>query len=63
MRQNKKFEAILAKNCIARDLKNFSTDGVIHIDYCIERLKEIEAVIGVSNQPSVKSIIESDINI
>ena len=62
---NKKFNAILAKNNIAREIRNYfdAPQGErepIHISYCINELKEIEKYLGEGNQQSVDSIINSE---
>ncbi len=63
---DKKFNAILAKNNIAREVRDYlksntySEDGSrepIHITHIIGELKAIEKYIGEANQPSVESII------
>lgn len=59
---NKKFNAILAKNEIARQMKNYQQDGV-SIDRIMACLNDIEQVIGTANQPSVEDIWESNSDI
>ena len=51
---NKKFDAILAKNDIARELKSLDPNFGF-IEKC---LYDIEKYIGEGNQPSVKDIME-----
>ena len=68
---NKHFDAILAKNCIARHIKDIKSDIASGkekrikraIDYIVARLNEIEAYTGAGNQPSVNAIMESNVNI
>jgi hypothetical protein len=56
-----KFEAILAKNRIARQLARLKATGEeISINVILEDLKAIEKVIGQSNQPSVEDIFENN---
>lgn len=55
---NKHFNAILAKNEIARELGKYvcmpsQYEYDLPIPFLLERLKEIELFIGESNQPSV----------
>jgi len=57
---SKKFEAILSKNNIARELRDFinrnepmSTTAIIYA------LKQIEEYLGEDNQPSVEEILTS----
>lgn len=52
----KKFDAILAKNDIARYLR----DNKIASEYLIYCLKQIEAYTGEANQPSVDDILADD---
>ena len=59
-----KFNAILSKNCIARELRNFKNfKEKISVDYVIARLQEIENFIGVGNQPNINSILKSNLDI
>lgn len=53
------FTAILAKNQLARWLKNTPAT----FEPQIECLRDIEKVIGTANQPSVDSIINSEMNV
>lgn len=57
----KKFEAILAKNDIAREIRNFRQYGQpinsLAIEWCLEQL---ESYMGEANQPSIKDIIECE---
>lgn len=54
----KHFDAILAKNYIARAIKG--DPAYISVEYIMERLKEIEAYIGQGNQPSVADTFASE---
>lgn len=61
----KHFNAILAKNNIAREVREYfnAPQGdrePIRIGYMINELKAIEEYIGEGNQPSVDSIINSE---
>jgi hypothetical protein len=59
-----KFKAILAKNDIARELKRRLKDNEpISINFIIQQLKDIELYLGESNQPSISSILNSDLDI
>lgn len=60
---DKKFNAILAKNHIARELKQADTKEDLSIDYIVSCLRDIEAYLGQANQPSVDDIINSDMDI
>ena len=56
---DKKFDAVLAKNQIARLVKR--SDLPLGTQYAIfEHLKAIELVIGQANQPSVEDLEKSD---
>lgn len=56
---DKHFEAILAKNDIAREIKNYyNGEDIISEKFILNCLKTIEEFIGESNQPSIKNIIE-----
>ncbi len=62
---NKKFNAILAKNNIAREVKDYLNAPIgerepIHISYIISELITIEEFLGEGNQPSIKSILNCD---
>lgn len=66
---DKKFNAILAKNNIAREVRDYlnsssrSEDGSrepIFIKYIVHELKELESFLGEANQPSVADILSSD---
>jgi hypothetical protein len=56
---NTHFNAILAKNDIARELKK----EIPNIQVILSRLEEIESYIGCANQPSVMAIFTSLIDI
>lgn len=57
------FEAILAKNCIAREMAQVKlSKGPVCIDYILDRLEEIEMFIGHGNQPGVRNIYEVNSN-
>ena len=56
------FNAVLAKNGIARQLKNYQQDG-ISVEYVVACLNDIEAFIGQANQPTVEDILDSNQNI
>lgn len=54
----KHFEAILAKNDIARAIRDsFLKPEELNLRYIVERLKDIEAYTGEANQPSVIDIL------
>lgn len=53
----KHFDAILAKNNIARELRDMLNGDVASISFMRSCLKDIEAYIGEGNQPSVEDII------
>jgi len=66
---DKKFNAILAKNGIAREIRSYMDSAndsedksrePIFIQYIIRELKEIEKYLGEANQPSVEEIITSE---
>ena len=54
----KHFEAILAKNEIARDIAS----GDPSFDYILANLRQIESYIGQGNQPSVEDIMQVNTN-
>jgi hypothetical protein len=58
----KQFEAVLAKNRIARAIKysEIKWFNIEKAEWLISDLKEIEKVIGSCNQPTVDEIIKSD---
>lgn len=56
------FNAVLAKNDIARQLKDYQQDG-ISIERVMACLNDIEEFIGQANQPTVEDIFNSDQNI
>ena len=62
---NKHFNAILAKNEIAREIRNYANEPAgnqqdLHISFVVESLKEIEKYLGESNQPSINEIMTSE---
>lgn len=62
---NEHFEAILAKNAIARGIREYKNAPVgegepLSIYQLIENLRAIEGFIGQGNQPSIEDIIESE---
>lgn len=62
---DKHFNAILAKNGIAREIRDKAkawNSESMNISYIVKQLKEIEAYIGEANQPSVEDIITSPAN-
>ena len=61
---NKHFKAILAKNCIVRELSDYTKDKeYLNINYILCQLKEIENYIGEGNQPSIENIFKNNTNI
>ncbi len=59
-----KFDAVIAKNEIAREIREYinAPQGKrepIHILYIISNLEDIEKYLGQMNQPSVRDIIDS----
>jgi hypothetical protein len=62
---SKKFDAIIAKNEIARWLRDTKPEEVGHGDLHVLRywLREIEIYIGEGNQPSISDIIESEVEL
>ena len=56
--EDKLFTAILAKNEIARQMKNNDTYG-ISVDIIMECLNQIEEALGTTNQPSVEDTFNS----
>lgn len=57
------FDAILAKNALARHIKRDENISSGTKAWIIERLVEIEKVIGTSNQPDVMNIYVSELDI
>ena len=56
---DKKFNAILSKNDIARDIADLVRDKIISLttaSYTINRLNDIENFLGKGNQPGITSI-------
>ena len=58
-KKDKLFNAILAKNQIARLVRNKNV-GNVYGELITECLKDIEKVIGQGNQPSVQNIVDDD---
>lgn len=54
-----KFNAILAKNQIAREIAKSVTEG-ISVSYIESLLEDIEKYLGTANQPSVSEIISNN---
>ena len=59
----KKFNAILSKNDIARGIKYYKKGEGLAVEYLIARLQKIEDFIGNGNQPSINSILTSNFDI
>ena len=55
---DKHFQAILAKNDIARELRSCDDQAGLNMNLIRAYLDNIEAYIGQGNQPSIKEIIE-----
>ena len=55
---DKEFQAILAKNRIARELAEYANGEPLMIDVVLADLQCIEEVLGRANQPSVTEIFE-----
>ena len=60
---DRKFQAILAKNRIARELAEYANGEVLAIDVVLADLQCIEEVLGRDNQPSVTAIFENNTNL
>ena len=58
--EDKLFTAILAKNDIARELRDYNTGEPISVSIVEECLRQIEEYIGTGNQPSVDDIINDE---
>lgn len=58
--KQKKFDAILAKNEIARELAEYVNSEYINVAYFYYKLQELENYLGVGNQPSVEEIINNN---
>lgn len=58
---DKKFNAILAKNNIAREIAHYRNGNDLHINAILTALNDIEKYLGVANQPSVNNISEHNI--
>ncbi len=62
-KQEKLFNAVLAKNEIAREIADFRLNkGAINFNLIINRLTEIEEVIGTANQPTASDIFVNNSN-
>lgn len=61
--RKKHFDAILAKNDMAREIRTLIETGDCSINFIQYMLKVIEDWIGEGNQPSVQEIWESKIEI
>jgi len=59
---DKKFNAILAKNDIAREVRNYQNDNerYVSVDMIRNALRDIEKYIGEANQPKIDDIISCD---
>ena len=57
---DKRFQAILAKNRIARLLAEYANGEPLLIDVVLADLQCIEDVVGQGNQPSVAAIFENN---
>ena len=57
---DKRFQAILAKNRIARELAEYANGELLLIDVVLADLQCIEEVLGEGNQPSVTDIFENN---
>jgi len=58
-----KFRAILAKNDIAREIKDYLKGEPLSISIIINRLRDIELYLGEANQPDITSILNSKLDI
>jgi len=59
-----RFGAILAKNDIAREIKNYlNYRQDFSINIVLGALRDIEAYLGEANQPNITSIVNSKIDI
>ena len=58
-KQDKLFNAILAKNKIARELRNlkYNQEPILSFNLLESCLQDIEEYLGQANQPSVEDII------
>lgn len=57
--EDKLFTAILAKNDIARELRDYKNGEPISPTKIVHCLTQIEEYLGVANQPSVEDIINN----
>ena len=58
-----KFNTILAKNDIAREIKDYLKGEPLSISIIINRLRDIELYLGEANQPDITSILNSKLDI
>ena len=58
-----KFNTILAKNDIAREIKDYLKGEPLSISIIINRLRDIELYLGEANQPDIISILNSKLDI
>ena len=64
MKTDRKFNAILAKNGLARELKEYIQHREpLHISWIIGLLHDIEAYTGEDNQPSVDEILNTTMTV
>jgi hypothetical protein len=57
--KDKKFDAILAKNEIAREVAKATTEG-ISVSFVEFQLRIIEKYLGTANQPTVSEIVANN---
>ena len=57
--KRQKFDTILAKNEIARELAHLKLKG-INVNYIKSQLQNIENYLGVANQPTIQEIIQNN---
>ena len=58
-----KFRAILAKNNITREIKDYLNGESLSTSIIINNLKDIELFLSEANQPSITSILNSKLDI
>jgi len=64
MKQSEKFEIVLSKNIVARELKRlYKLAGEKPSESIIFNLQEIEGITGVMNQPTAEEILTSKMDI
>ena len=64
MKQSEKFEVVLSKNMVARELKRlYKIVGERPSESVIFNLEAIETLTGVMNQPSCEEILTSKMDI